>query len=113
MSVNTIWVVIAEEGEYSDRDVWVQAAFSNEANAQAYCDTISAATREHSQQVDDWFRTRAGEEPRFEFGGVTCRRADHYNVEEVPMLVPHHAADGAIRHFCSEAACPDLTTRAN
>ncbi len=109
MLTNTIWVVMAETGEYSDRDVWVQAAFAFEENAKLYCDTISAAAREHFQRDEDWKRRGMyGEAPRFEFGGVTCQRGARYSVEEVPLLVPHRAADGAVRHFCAETACPDL-----
>lgn len=40
------WVVWGEEGEYSDRRVWVVRAFTDGGEARAFVDAVSAQARE-------------------------------------------------------------------
>lgn len=60
MSEETIWLVLGSSGEYSDRDEWQVVAFRAEADAQAKCDALSAAAREHEIAARAYFdRTAA------------------------------------------------------
>lgn len=45
----TIWIINAMNGEYSDRYEWVVCAFDFESSAQAFCDLLGATARECTQ----------------------------------------------------------------
>ncbi|MGL5734201.1 MAG: hypothetical protein ACRCYS_04970 [Beijerinckiaceae bacterium] len=47
-----VFVVVASQGEYSDRDEWPERAFASDLDAQRFCDGISAAAREFSVECE-------------------------------------------------------------
>jgi hypothetical protein len=53
-----VWLVMGEQGEYSDRTVWAVTAFREQAAAQRFVEEIGARIREAIGQGSDDLRER-------------------------------------------------------
>lgn len=52
----TVWVVMGESGEYSDRSVWVESVWTTEAAAQTEVERLQLLSRQ--AQIASWERDK-------------------------------------------------------
>lgn len=80
------FVVLGEQGEYSDRSVWAAAVFAEEAPAQQFVDEREAAMRRAIAETEGYSaereqRLQAIDPKAWEWGDDVPR----YHIEEVPF----------------------------
>jgi hypothetical protein len=52
---NTVWVVVAERGEYSDRSVWIAAVFGDQKTAVRMAEAKLHDSRAANGLLDLWY----------------------------------------------------------
>jgi hypothetical protein len=82
---NTVWVVAAERGEYSDRSVWIAGVFGDRETAVKMAESKLHESRAATALFDLWCQ-RMMKLPIDERGDPPAAgEADDFTVVEVPM----------------------------
>jgi hypothetical protein len=76
----SVYVVMAEEGEWSERNVWISGVFLDEKEAQRLVEEKTAEDKTADQKWDDWWRSQ----PRSD-KSPPGKEADNYWIEELTL----------------------------